>query len=78
METGNKLSVISDQIQEIINDANILTERYSDLIRSVHQEYRENALNLLHYLAFRHFDIDELQNKLRALVCQTWLILKGM
>ena len=62
-----ELEEINDQIAEIVNSANTLSDKYSDLIEKVHPLYRENASNLIHYLAFRQFDIDELQGKLRLL-----------
>lgn len=65
LKNQQKLKVINDQLEEIINSANRLSGKYSGLIEKVHPLYRENALNLIHYLAFRQFDIDELQDKLR-------------
>lgn len=66
MKNHQKLAAINDQVQEIIDSANKLAGKHSDLIDQVHPLYRENALNLIHYLAFRQFSIDELQDKLRA------------
>jgi pyruvate kinase len=67
MKDQAKLSLINNQIEEIIMKANSLTRDYSDMIEKVHPLYRENAYNLVHYLAFRCFNIDMLQEKLRAL-----------
>ncbi len=65
MNNQEKLLIINDQIQEIINKAKTLENNYDDLISKVHPSYRESALNLTHYLAFRSFDIDELQDRLK-------------
>ena len=60
-----KLQSINSQIEEIIAKAKELELNNNDLISKVHPVYRESALNLTHYLAFRSFDIDTLQDKLR-------------
>lgn len=65
MNTQEKLQLISDQIGEIIAKAREMEERYRTLTERVHPVYRKSALNLVHYLAFRSFDIDKLQNRLR-------------
>ncbi len=44
-----------------------MEEKYEKEIESVHPVYHKSALNLVHYLAFRSFDIDELQEDLRDL-----------
>ena len=44
-----------------------LEAEYADRLSYVHPNYRESASNLLHYLAFRSFDIGELQQRLRYL-----------
>lgn len=65
MKNQEKLSDISNQIEEIIHKAKSLQRDNDDLISKVHPIYRESAINLTHYLAFRSFDIDDLQDKLR-------------
>ena len=65
LRNKQKLTEINNRIEEIIKAANTLSSKCSDRIEKVHPLYRENALNLIHYLAFRRFDIDELQDKLR-------------
>ena len=67
MTTRKKLEIIQVQIKEIISKAEKLETEYADRLSAVHPEYRESALNLLHYLAFRSFDIGELQQRLRYL-----------
>lgn len=65
MKKQEKLLTVNNQIEEIINKAKVLENNYDDLILKVHPAYRESALNLIHYLAFRSFDIDKLQDRLR-------------
>ena len=60
-----KLLIINAEIARIIQKAKDMEEDYGDLISKAHPAYRESALNLAHYLAFRSFDIDELQDRLR-------------
>ncbi|MBS4061628.1 MAG: hypothetical protein KG029_14605 [Bacteroidetes bacterium] len=67
MKTKNKLEIIQAQIEKIISKAEKLETEYADSLSAVHPEYRESALNLMHYLAFRSFDISELQQSLRYL-----------
>lgn len=65
MKKKEKLIAINDQIEEIIDKAKALEKNYDDLILKVHPTYHESAMNLTHYLAFRSFDIDKLQDRLR-------------
>lgn len=65
MKKQEKLLTVNNQIEEIINKTKVLENNYDDLILKVHPAYRESALNLIHYLAFRSFDIDKLQDRLR-------------
>lgn len=65
MKNQKKLIAINNQIEDIIGKAKELELNNNDLISKVHPIYLESALNLTHYLAFRSFDIDELQDKLR-------------
>ncbi|NLX71692.1 MAG: hypothetical protein GXY94_00090 [Bacteroidales bacterium] len=62
-----KLELIQVQLEEIMHKAGKLEAEYADRLSSVHPNYRESASNLLHYLAFRSFDIGELQQRLRYL-----------
>ena len=50
---------------EIIEKAKEMEEAYSEKILGVHPIYRKSAQNLVHYLAFRTFEIDDLQQQLR-------------
>ena len=58
------LSII-DQLDEIIVKATALEHDYKGVIDKVHPAYQDSAINLTHYLAFRSFDIDKLQEELR-------------
>jgi pyruvate kinase len=60
-----KLSGLNDQLEAIITKAKALEYDYGSLIARVHPSYHECALNLTHYLAFRSFNIDQLQEELR-------------
>jgi pyruvate kinase len=62
-----KLEELNKQIGEIIESAIRLEEEYSLEISSVHQNYRKSALNLVHYMAFRSFSLDEIQEELRLM-----------
>ncbi len=65
MKNQEKLLIINDQIEEVIQKAKELESTYDELIGNVHPSYRESARNLAHYLAFRSFNIDNLQDRLR-------------
>ncbi len=67
MNKQDKLQHISRQIGEIIAKGREMEAKYRSLTDRVHPAYRKSALNLVHYLAFRSFDIDKLQNRLRYL-----------
>jgi pyruvate kinase len=61
------LQSINDQIVEITNRARQLEKQYQTEILSVHLVYKKSAQNLIHYLAFRSFEIDLLQDRLREI-----------
>jgi pyruvate kinase len=61
------LQSINDRIVEIINRARQLEKQYQTEILSVHPVYKKSAQNLIHYLAFRSFEIDLLQDRLREI-----------
>jgi len=60
-----KLLIISQQIDEIILRIKEMEDKYAYAIKQVHPIYRKSALNLVHYLGIRSFDIDNLQDELR-------------
>jgi pyruvate kinase len=55
------------QLDDIRNLAKKLEEKYSSIIESVYPDKRSSAINLLHYLALRHHDISDLQDRLGLL-----------
>lgn len=65
MKKEEKLLAVNNQIDKIIKKAKVMENNYENLILKVHPAYRKSALNLTHYLAFRSFDIDKLQDRLR-------------
>lgn len=67
MKTKKKLEFIQTEVEKIIKKAENLETEYADSLSAVHPVYHESALNLLHYLAFRSFNIGELQLRLRYL-----------
>jgi pyruvate kinase len=64
MKNQEYLLNINSQIDQIINKAIALESDYTNMIENVHPTHRKSALNLIHYLAFRSFDIDNLQEQL--------------
>jgi pyruvate kinase len=60
-----KLQSIHEMVTEIILKSEEMECQYSDEIGRVHPYYSKSAQNLIHYLAFRSFDIDMLQDRLR-------------
>jgi pyruvate kinase len=62
-----ELEIIDQQIIDIIKKAKTLEETYFMDISQVDPVYTKSAQNLIHYLAFRSFDIASLQDKLRKL-----------
>lgn len=62
-----RLLEIHRQIEAIIERIRAMELTYSDDIEAVNPVYRKSALNLVHYLGFRSFDIDTIQEELRDL-----------
>lgn len=62
-----KLEQLNAQIGEIIESAIKLEEEYAFEISSVHPNYKKSALNLVHYMAFRSYSLDEIQEELRLM-----------
>ena len=63
----DKLHAISLQIEEIIEKIREMENNFVEEIDHVSPVYRKSALNLIHYLGLRSFDIDQLQDQLRDL-----------
>jgi len=62
---SEKLETIDFKIEQILTKINELENRYEIEISQVDPIYKKSALNLVHYLAFRNFDIALLQSELR-------------
>lgn len=64
---NERLLFVKKKIDSIISKVKEMELLYADELNNVHPVYHKSALNLIHYLAFRSFDIDELQEDLRDL-----------
>lgn len=60
----DKLQEISIAIDTVIQKIHELETRYASQIDNVHSNYTDSAINLIHYLAFRSFNVDLFQEKL--------------
>jgi len=58
---------LSAQLESIYDDAKSLEAHYAEDLAAVHTDFRDGALNLVHYLALRQADIRDLQKSLAAL-----------
>ncbi len=67
MINNEKLETINQEINNILLKLSEMENVYSSQLSSVHPIYSRSAKNLIHYLAFRSFDVDNLQEKLREL-----------
>jgi pyruvate kinase len=69
MDTIKKAKIIfvHNFIELIISKALELEKEHKSRISLVHPKYQQSAQNLLHYLAFRSFDTNQLQKDLRGL-----------
>lgn len=67
MYQPQKLATIAQEISLILEKALEMERQYAQELRLVHPVYAKSAKNLIHYLAFRNFDVDHLQDKLREL-----------
>ena len=68
---------INGIISDIIRKAEEMEVVYKDELKDIHPIYRKSAANLLHYLAFRSFDIDRLQLDLRTLGLPSLTTIEG-
>ncbi len=62
-----RYSKLPKQLRLIIQKANEMELEWQKELDKVHPIYNKSGRNLVHYLAFRSFDIDELQAELRDL-----------
>ena len=67
MTKSDVIARIDQQLNEILSRCSAIEENYVDQLSTVHPEYREAARNLVHYLALRGSDMQELQLNLAAL-----------
>ena len=61
------LQDINLQIDHIFQKISEFEKRYQSQLDTVHPNYKESAKNLIHYLAFRTFDNNHIQEKFRDL-----------
>ncbi|NNF81554.1 MAG: hypothetical protein HKM99_02310 [Flavobacteriaceae bacterium] len=61
------LDKINDQIDLVFERIESFENQYSEVLVRVHPEYKESALNLIHYLALRSFNIETLDKEWEAL-----------
>ena len=64
---SKRLDSLQNQFENIINKLHEFEKKFELEISLVSQIYKKSALNLVHYLAFRSFDIATLQSELRDL-----------
>jgi pyruvate kinase len=62
-----KLEKLENKFDEIITRLKDFERRYENELEKVDSNYKSSAINLVHYLAFRSFDIAALQDELREL-----------
>jgi pyruvate kinase len=62
-----RLNSLELQFDQIISKLHDFEQKYEIEIAQVNPIYKKSALNLVHYLAFRSFDIASLQDELRDL-----------
>ena len=67
MAMSEKIAQAAERLQDIFERCRANESRFAAALSAVHPEYRESALNLVHYLALRESDIRELQESLANL-----------
>ncbi|THD69183.1 hypothetical protein E7Z59_02305 [Robertkochia marina] len=55
------------RLNEIIERLRVETEKSADLLQEIHPSFKESAINLIHYITFRRFNLTQLQGILRKL-----------
>lgn len=70
---ANKIDIgqLATELASISNRARDLEDHYAEDLAKVHPEFRESARNLLHYVALRQSDINQLQESLASLGLST-------
>lgn len=66
-----KLKEIDSGIDQILEKIQEFEQRYEKTILNAHPKYKLSAKNLIHYLALRSCNVDQLQKKLRDLGIST-------
>ena len=64
---SSRLEDLKVQIEDIIQRLHELENKYDSEVSQVNPVYKKSALNLVHYLAFRSFNIADIQEELRDL-----------
>ncbi len=64
---NERYTYVGDKIDEILGRAEEFESFYAELIVQVHPMMKASAINMVHYLAFRSFDVDQLQSELEDL-----------
>jgi len=59
-----KIRWMIDQVESLIQNAQLTEEEYTAALRQVHFKHEQSAFNLIHYHALRMIDIRDLQKKL--------------
>lgn len=67
MATSENIAQAAAQLQGIAERCLAFESKFAAELSAVHPEYRDSALNLVHYLALRENDIRELQERLAVL-----------
>ena len=67
MDQHADIAQIRTRLQDIHDRATALEEKYAPELARVHPEFREGAHNLVHYLALRKSDTQQLRSSLRRL-----------
>lgn len=62
-----KIDSLINQVLELEHSITEEEEKYKNEIEFVHEEHRNSATNLVHYLAFRSFDLRNIQKRLQNL-----------
>ena len=71
MTKSDKIALVGARLQDIDEQCRTFESRYAADLLAVHPEYRDSARNLVHYLALRGSDIQELQGDLQNLGLST-------
>ena len=60
----DKIKSMIQSIDTIIGTAQNLEKTYKSRLKKIHLNYKQSAINLIHYLAFREKDSNDLQKNL--------------